>query len=198
MDTQIISERKFESLSDFNLVYLVNFEKLRFEEIITGANLKSFEPKITVRTLFGKKIIDNPDLPEKVVESFKFSEEPILDDGIIYKKSKDSEGNEIIESFMDATHLVNDVIELPVLKYTLKTINDLLGKSIMTKDLLSLPGFKTIENDLYGNISLKLDELSEKGNKVRKCKISLIIENNNAITSVDLGILNYSIYGRRL
>jgi hypothetical protein len=198
MDTQIISERKFESLSDFNLVYLVSFERLKFEEMIIGAKLSSFEPKITVKTLFGKKIIDNPDLPERVIEYFKFSEEPILNDGIIYKKSKDFEGKEIIESFMDATNLVNNVIELPVLKYTLKTINDFLGKSIMTKDLLSLPGFKIIDNEVYGNISLKLDELSEKGNKVRKCKISLIIEKDNLTTSVDLGILNYSIYGRRL
>jgi len=197
METQQ-PERRLEKLEDFNLVYLVNFERLRFDEIVLGAFLKKFDSKVTVKTLFSKKIIDNPEVPENVIESMKLSEETVLYDGLIYKKSFDSEGNEMIDSYLDATSLVSDVMELPVLKYTLRTISDLIGKSVMTKDFLSLPGFKTIDNEKYGEISLKLDELSEKGNKIRACKVSLEIFKDNIKTSVDLGILNYSIYGRRL
>jgi hypothetical protein len=198
MDTQIMTEKRFEKLSDFNLIYLVNFEKLNLDELILGSFLKRFESKITVKILFGKKIIDNPELPENVIQSFKFGDEIVSHDHIIYKKAIDSEGNEMIDSYADATQLINQVIDLPVLKYTLKTISDLIGKSIMTKDLLSLPGFRTIQNETYGNISLKLTELSEKGKQMRTAKITLEIEKDNSITNVDLGIINYTIYGRRL
>lgn len=197
MNTQFI-EKRFERLEDFNLVYLIKLERLNFQDLIEGAFLKKFESKVTVKTLFGKKIIDNPELPEIVVQSFNFGEEIVLNDNIIYKRAFDSEGELYYESYMDATKLVNEVTDLPVLKYTLRAITDLTGKSVMTKDLLSLPGFKVIENETYGNISLGLEELSEKGNKVRTCRIVLNIEKDGVKTSVDLAILNYSIYGRRL
>jgi len=197
MDTQF-TEKRFERLQDFNLVYLINFEKLSFQDMITGAFLKKFESKVTVKTLFGKKIIDNPELPEIVIQSFNFGEDIVLNNGTIYKRVFDENGEVYIESYIDATELVNNVIDLPVLKYTLRTVSELLGKSVMSKDLLSLPGFKTISNETYGNISLGLEELSEKGNKVRTCKVVLTIEKDGISTSVDLGILNYSIYGRRL
>jgi len=197
METQI-PERRLEKLGDFNLIYLVNFEKLRLDEMVLGSFQKKFDSKVVVKVLFSKKIIDNPELPENVVESFKLGEEKVLHEGVIYKKSTDSDGNVYYDAYTDATHLVNEVLDLPVLKYTLKTISDLIGKSVMTKDLLSLPGFRTIDNEKYGNITLKLTELSEKGNKIRTSKISLEIEKEGLQTSADLGILNYSIYGRRL
>jgi hypothetical protein len=197
MNTQF-TEKRFEKLEDFNLVYLIKFEQLRFQDLIQGAFLKKFDSKVTVKTLFGKKIIDNPEIPEKVIQSFNFGEEMVLDESIIYKRAFNSDGEVYYDSYMDATELVNSVMDLPVLKYTLKTISSLLGKSVMSKDLLALPGFITIDNVTYGSISLGLEELSEKGNKVRTCKIVLNIVKDNVMTSVDLAVLNYSIYGRRL
>ena len=197
METQI-SEKRFEKLEDFNLVYLVNLEKLTLNEIVPGSFLKKFESKIEVKSLFGKKIINNPEVPESVIQKFNFGDDVVVHEGIIYKKDYNENGEAIYESFNDSTELVNQVLNLPVLNYTLKTISNLLGKAVMSKDLLSLPGFKLIQNENLGNISLSLKELTEKGNKVRTCKLVLTIEKDATITNVDLGILNYTVYGRRL
>jgi hypothetical protein len=197
MDTQIM-EKRYDELSDFNLIYLINFERLNFEEHIKGAFLKRYELKVTLKSIFGKKTIDNPDLPQKVSEHFAYNSEPFYDEGMIYNKVMDEEGTVYVDAYLDATHLVSDVLDLPVLKYTIKTINSLIGKTVMTKDLLTFPGFKIIEHETYGFIRLNLDELTQKGSKVRSTKVTLVIEKDNHTTTVDLGVINYSIYGRRL
>ena len=198
MITQKNMQKNFDKLSDFNLIYIVNFEKLRFGEIIIGPFIKRHEARVVVKNLFGKKSVENPELPKEAIESFRIGNDIAAYNGIVYRQVVDTDGETYYDSFIDVTELVKQVLELPELKHTMKALSTLNGKAVMSKDLLSLPGFKPIENEEYGNISLITNELTGKGSKVRTSSVALNLTKDNLSFSIDLGAINYTIYGRRL
>ena len=199
--TDNIKQRTFERLQDFNLIYVADFNKLKFPDFVQGAFIKRYDLKVPVRNfLLNKKLVDNTELPQEVIDSFSFGVNTIAHKGIIYKKvsESDEEGEVYCDSFNDSSELIKQALDLPELKHTLKVIDNITRKSVMTKDLLSLPGFKPIENETLGNISLDIQEISNSENKVKMCKIVLKVEKDFVPVSIYLGILTYSIYGRRI
>ncbi len=197
--TDNIRQRTFERLADFNLIYVVNFEKSRFPEFIQDAFLKRYNLKVAVRNfLLTKRLVDNTELPQEVIDSFRFGVETISHNGIIYKKVLESDGEVYCDSFNDSSEQVKQAMDISELKHTLKVIDNITRRSVMTKDLLSLPGFKPIENETLGNVFLEIQEISNNKNKVKMCKIVLKIQKGFDFSSFDLGILTYFIYGRRI
>ncbi len=193
------TQKTFERLQDFNLIYIVDFNKLKIPEIVEGNFIKRHDLKVMVRNfLLGKKLVDNSELPQEVIDSFRFGNNTIIQQGIVYKKVLDSDGNVYCDTFNDSSEPIKQAMDFPELKHTINIITHLTRRSVMTRDLLSLPGFKPIENETLGVVSLDLEELTNSEKKVRICKIILKVQKDFNETSIDLGILTYTIYGRRI
>ncbi len=193
------TQKTFERLQDFNLIFIVDFNQLKIPEIVEGNFIKRYDLKVFVRNfLLGKKLVDNTELLKEVIDSFRFGNNTIAHQGIVYKKVLESDGNIYCDTFNDSSEPIKQALDLPELKHTIKVINNITRRSVMTKDLLSLPGFKSIENETIGNISLDLQELTNSEKKVKMCRIILKVQKDFNETSIDLGTLTYTIYGRRI
>lgn len=191
-----ISEKRFEKLQDFNLVYLSNFQEFPIASMIQGSFLQRYPEKVSVRNfLVFKKLIENPEIPFEVMESFKQGQELVLFEGVIYKKVVEN-GEVFYDSFKDAGEKVREILALSEIKETIQVIIDNVGRQVLSRNLFSLSGFSLIENEVYGDLSLSFKEESFDG-KQRTCRLVLTnVKDSNQI-SVDLGLLTYSVFGRR-
>jgi len=199
MNTQNMVDKTYEKFQDFNLVYLAKFEKLTVPEKILGNLIKRYPAKVVARNfLFGKKLVDNPEVPSEAIISFNNGVNSLRIEDIAYIRVVESDGLVYYDSYNDLSENFNYFIKTPEISSTINEITRLIGKSIMSKDLLSLAGFKIIESDVYGDASLSLNEISDNKDKVRTCNVVLTIVKDSMPVSIDIGTINYNVYGRRL
>ena len=198
MNTQNMVDKTYEKLQDFNLVYLAKFEKIATPDKILGSLIKRFPAKVEVRNfLFGKKLIDNPEVPSEAIIAFNSGADSLRIEDIVYTRVVESDGNVYFDSYKDLSENFNYFINSPEINNTIKEITRLLGKSIMSKDLLSLPGFKIIESNVYGDASLSLNETSDTNEKVRTCNVVITIVKDSLPITINIGTISYNVYGRR-
>ena len=196
MNTQNIYEKKFEGLKNFNLISVVNFNKIPIPEIIEGSFLKKCPEKVFIKRFLGKKLIDNPELPEEVLGAFKESEKEIFSfNGVVYKKVVDSNGDVYYDSFADLTGSVKEIMNIPEIKTLLWLLENSAGKLARIRDLLSMPGFKPIKNE-FGEIFFDFCDDNLRGHNLRECKVTLnyVKDDSDSSFSLDLGTLVYFIY----
>lgn len=197
-----IQQKRFEKLEDFNLIYINNFEKLNLPRLIAGNFLKKYPEKISVRNfLFFKKMVDNTELPLEVLDSFNSGNNTVSYDGIVYKRAVDYETGEVsYDSYSDATGRIHKILNLPEIKTSVEDIIGSIRRPALSRDLLSLPGFRLIEDENLGDISLSLKDdvaletTAPMAKNTRSCKLVLSVIKDSLLISLDLGILTYSVY----
>ena len=203
-DTQTANnfvQKRFEKLEDFNLIYINDFQRENIPSIISGNFLKKFPEKIKARSfLFFNKMVDNNEIPSEVLASFNSGLSIVSHEGIVYKKTYDSEtGLVCYESFEDATERINNVLEIDQIKNSINALELGIRKPALSRDLLELQGFNLIESE-YGDVSLSLkddvaiEKLSPLAKNTRNCKLVLTVIKNGYLISLDLGVLTYSVY----
>ncbi|MDD5193162.1 MAG: hypothetical protein PHF67_01105 [Candidatus Nanoarchaeia archaeon] len=197
MKTGNMNEKK-EDINKYNLVYIKDFERLHLPRFILGNFIKRYPEKVSIRKFLFKKLIDNPELSAEVLENLRGSSEDIVSiEDTIYKKGIDAEtGDVYFDSYMDLTAEVIRSMNHSDIRNLLLLLLNSPRRSVMIKDLLSLPGFNPV---LFGNgkIFLSFYDFTKKTDKINQCKIGLNIIKDGYSHRQDLGLLTYSVYKRR-
>lgn len=198
MESENICQKK-DSLKNFNLIYINNFERLRVPQLIEGKFIKKIPEKQTNNFLFFKRKVDNEEIPAEILNVLKTGEAYAFE-GIIYRKTIDAENGEVFyECFEDETERVKQILLVPEIRRTLDSLESAIRKPALTRDFLSLPGFKHVETEL-GEVSLSIEDdmACEKNHPLEKntrsCKIVLTTLKDSFVITLELGILTYSVY----
>jgi len=196
MDTQNTFEKKLEELKIFNLISVVSYSKINVPEAVYGSFIKRYPEKIFVKRLFGKKLVDNTDLPSEVMEAFKESEkENFSFNNVIYKKVVEDE-EVYYDSYEDLTNYVKNILNMDEIARLLFLLEGSTGKLLRTRDVLALPGFKHLQND-EGEFYLEFTNDNLRGHNLRECKVTLNFMKNSETYNLDLGNMVYFVYERR-
>ncbi|MEM0465616.1 MAG: hypothetical protein QXW97_02855 [Candidatus Pacearchaeota archaeon] len=197
METKNSNEKKYEKLEDFNLIYIADVVKEEIPKTIIGNLIKRYPEKVIKKKLFRKKMIYNPELSEEVIQRFKYGENMVVIDGIVYRKFVDSDKGEVYyDGSYDMTSIVKEALDTPEIKETLQFLKKNIGNPVVSKELLKLSGFKPISKESY-KVFLFLKEQEPKSKNLRSSKICLSIVKGESEFTLDLGFLNYYVYGRR-
>lgn len=193
MNTQNIYEKKLEELRNFNLISLLEFNRNEIFSIILGKFLKRYPEKVFVKKLLRKKLIENPEIPQEVLDFFKESEEDSLShEKIVYKKVIDDD-RIYYDSYEDISEDFRNIINLPEIRNILVLLENSVRKLLSTRSLISLPGFKPLKNE-YGEVILGFYDDNSKGHNLRECKIRLTFIKDDIDFNFDLGNLVYFVY----
>src|SRR3989344_1778055 len=157
------NERRGE-MNNYNLIYIQSFEKIHLPKIIS------------VRKFLFKKLIDNPELSEEVIKTLRESSEDVLSvEDVVYKKGIDAYTAEVyFDSYVDLTADVLRSINHPDIRNLLILLLNSSKRSVMVKNLLSLPGFNPIETQ-NGKIGLSFYDFTKKNDTMKQCKVGLNI-----------------------
>lgn len=195
-------DKKFEKLRDFPLIKIIKFERLKLPEIIGHFGMMTFYDEKKVLPHERLELFLSP-LPEEALKSFEESgRDIVLYEKMVFKKTGEQTKNGTIlyEGGKDITEIVNKTTETSQVQETFKALENLVGKEIEPKQLLSLPAFTQFEVGKYKDFSLLLRNSSKKDelkNDLRINTLSLVgdwdgMHISDPISGEDLG--NYSRY----
>lgn len=133
MDRCPCCERELRSFRDFPRLYIEKFERRNIPSIIPSEETVIHNK---VNRLFGKKI--EPEIPKEVLKILgETNNNEISYKGRVYKKCGASSGT-YYQSWIDATEAVKEALERKEIIDSLSAIENLVGKEIAPKDLISI------------------------------------------------------------
>jgi hypothetical protein len=197
MNTQNSHEKKLEELKNFNLISILNFKKTNIPEVISGKFLKRDPEKVFVKRFLGKKLVENPEVPKEVLDAFRESDKGVFSfEGVVYKKIITEENDVYFDSFADMTSHIKGIMDMSEIKSLLYLIEKSVGKLLWTRDLINMPGFKVIRNEIGDEVFLGFYDDNLRGHNLRECKINLNFIKDGSSYNLDLGSLIYFVYKR--
>ena len=149
-------DSKIKWIKQFPLAEITHFERLPLPVLIKGPMAEGFPLQVTKTRFFRKKVIQNPNIPEEIIQRLNQSDE-FSYKGRIYKKVTGVRGY-AIDDFPDMNleefertfgksepgvriyqDLTADVTKFLLgQERTLKTLEESVGKTMPTKDIFSL------------------------------------------------------------
>jgi hypothetical protein len=178
MDKCLSCDREFKQFEDFPLVEIMDFKRLQVPDVIMSHYSRELsEKQSTSYFMFWKKLIDNKEIPKEVLSSFRNNGKDIVTyNNLVYKKINFPIDDNLGAKYQvgeDLTSVVKEVINSSPVKDSLSALESYIGKTIRTRDVLNLPGFKSMSAGEYHGISLSIYGKWERIEK-RECKVLLV------------------------
>ena len=159
-------DRALKKVDDYPLIVISNFERLAIPEIIPHAL-----PKDT----YWDQGVDKEILPEPIKNLFAASgKDTIVHEGMVYQKRCFPPEMHYYECSHDVTAVFHEVFDSSLVQDQLKALEQLVGKEITRKELLSFPGFNQyFSQGDYSDFRLWWGHPIQEGD-FSKCNIALI------------------------
>lgn len=162
--------REFEDLTDYPIIYITSLNRVEIPEFI-GDSFGELHPATK-----SKKSIKEP-VPKAVHKLFQETGEAMLSHkGVLYQRLDQPSHDGLVwyRSSRDITEAVKAAISNPQIKQSLLALERLVGREVLTKKLLALPGFRGgIKAGGYDDLSLSFVEAGKTQEGLRICTINL-------------------------